>query len=58
MSGVNMLLSDFQAFSTSGNNEVKELMERIYYGYCRKLSEKACLRRKIQKKEVISYGSE
>ena len=60
MSGVNMLLSDFRAFSIGSNTEVRELMERIDEHYCRKLEEKAGLRRKMQKQnreEVVFYGS-
>ena len=50
MSSVNMLLSDFSAFGTGGNNEVRDLMERIYQSYCKKLSEKASFRKKLQMK--------
>lgn len=58
MSGVNMLLSDYQAFSAGNGSEVRDLMERIYRSYCKKLDEKAGLRRKMQKRqEVVLYGS-
>ncbi|MBI2581123.1 hypothetical protein HYV85_04955 [Candidatus Woesearchaeota archaeon] len=58
MSGVNMLLNDLPAFSQGRGNEVRDLMERIYRGYCLKLEEKAGLRRKMQRKEVVSYGND
>ena len=59
MNGVNMLLSDFSGLSNSSGSEVRDLMERIYQHYCRKLDEKAGLRRKMQKRqEVVVYGSE
>ena len=58
MSGVNMLLSDFPAFGTGGDTEVRDLMERIYQHYCQNLDEKAGLRRKMQRgKEVVDYGN-
>ena len=57
MNGANMLLSDFPAFGAGGDTEVSDLMERIYQHYCLKLEEKAGLRRKIQKKKVVFYGS-
>lgn len=59
MSGVNMLLSDFPAFGGGSDNEARGLMERIYQNYCRKLDEKAGLRRKMQRKgkEVVEYAS-
>lgn len=58
MNGANMLLSDYPAFSSNGDKEVRDLMERIYMHYCRKLDEKAGLRRKMRKGEVVFYGNE
>lgn len=58
MGSTDMLLSDFQEFSSNGDSEVRELMERIYQRYCRKLDEKAGLRRKMKKEEVVSYEIE
>lgn len=49
-----MLLADFSGLSNSSGSELRDLMERIYRHYCRKLDEKAGLRRKMQRngKEV------
>ncbi len=74
MSGMNMLLSDFSAVSRGNGGEVRELMEKIYHGYCKtqiagrgdwaqslkatcELDEKAGLRRKMRRGEVVSYGN-
>lgn len=50
-----MLLTDFSGLSNSSGSELRDLMERIYQHYCRKLDEKAVLRRKMQRKgmEVV-----
>ncbi len=63
MSGVSMLLSDSQAFSTGNDSELRDLMERIYRHYWKKLDEKELVRRKLlqsrsmQRMEVIGNGA-
>lgn len=57
-----MLLSDFQAFSSGNDSEVRDLMERIYRHYWKRLDEKEVVRRKLQSRsmqrmEVIGNGA-
>lgn len=57
VNGANMLLTYFSGLSNSSGSELRDLMEKIYRSYCRKLDEKAVLRRKMQRKgkEVVEY---